>query len=776
MPFRYRKTESYRKILNIVLLYLLVGGAWILISDKVVELLIADPQFRIRVSIFKGWAYVALTSILLYFLIVRFWRQTLEVSQKQLQTLELLEAIAEKTNEAIYAKDREGRYIFFNKAASDFVGQKIDEVLGKDDRSVFPLEQAEALRAHENALMAEDRTETRQEVVYTAVGDRVFLATKGPLHDHDGQIFGIFGISRDITNQLAAEANMLRLNRALRLLGEGNMALLRVHNEQELLDAICSLVTTVGGYKMVWIGYPEQGSDKLIIPVAESGAEPGYLSKVRISWDETEDIGRGPSGKAMQTGKPQINHDVMANPDMAPWRDMAMKYGYNSSVALPLICEGVTLGILTIYATEPYAFIEREMSVLEELAANLAFGIHSLRERQERRAAELASKTKSSLLANMSHEIRTPVSAITGMGQLLARTELTPRQREMVERVNVASEHLLNVINDILDLSKIDAGKFALQERDIDLDRLISETVEMVQDEPRAKGVELRVLPSDAKFPPLIGDPLRLRQSLLNYLSNAIKFTEKGSITVRTVLLEDQADAIVVRIEVKDTGIGIAADALPRLFAAFEQAESSDSSKIQGTGLGLAITRALARLMGGDAGAESSPGQGSLFWFTVRLRKGARPSIERASENHGQAERELATRFAGRHILVVDDNAVNREIASAMLTEFAAQQVDLATNGQEAVEKVAANSYDLILMDLQMPVMNGEEASRQIKALPNGATVPILAVTADVQPEDRKRCLDAGMSDFISKPFKSEEFFATILKWLSGKLTTGPTG
>ena len=776
MPFRYRKTEYYRKILNIVLLYLLVGGAWILISDKVVELLIADPQFRIRVSIFKGWAYVALTSILLYFLIVRFWRQTLEVSQKQLQTLELLEAIAEKTNEAIYAKDREGRYIFFNKAASDFVGQKIDEVLGKDDRSVFPLEQAEALRAHENALMAEDRTETRQEVVHTAVGDRVFLATKGPLHDHDGQIFGIFGISRDITNQLAAEANMLRLNRALRLLGEGNMALLRVHNEQELLDAICSLVTTVGGYKMVWIGYPEQGSDKLIIPVAESGAEPGYLSKVRISWDETEDIGRGPSGKAMQTGKPQINHDVMANPDMAPWRDMAMKYGYNSSVALPLICEGVTLGILTIYATEPYAFIEREMSVLEELAANLAFGIHSLRERQERRAAELASKTKSSLLANMSHEIRTPVSAITGMGQLLARTELTPRQREMVERVNVASEHLLNVINDILDLSKIDAGKFALQERDIDLDRLISETVEMVQDEPRAKGVELRVLPSDAKFPPLIGDPLRLRQSLLNYLSNAIKFTEKGSITVQTVLLEDQADAIVVRIEVKDTGIGIAADALPRLFAAFEQAESSDSRKIQGTGLGLAITRALARLMGGDAGAESSPGQGSLFWFTVRLRKGARPSIERASENHGHAERELATRFAGRHILVVDDNAVNREIASAMLTEFAAQQVDLATNGQEAVEKVAANSYDLILMDLQMPVMNGEEASRQIKALPNGATVPILAVTADVQPEDRKRCLDAGMSDFISKPFKSEEFFATILKWLSGKLTTGPTG
>ncbi len=769
MPFKHKQAQSHRKILKIVLLYILLGAAWILISDKVVEFFIPDPKTRVHISIYKGLAYVALTSLSLYVLIVRFWRQTREVSKAQLRTLGLLETIADKSNEAIYAKDCDGRYIFFNRAASVLVGRPVDEVLGKDDRSIFPLDQAAVLKAYEDAVMTEARTETRQEVVDTVLGERTFLATKGPLYDHHGQLFGIFGISRDITDSVAAQAQMLRLNRALRLLGEGNLALLRVRSEQELLDEICGHVIAVGGYKMVWIGYPEQGGDKRIVPMAVSGAETGYLSNIQVSWDETKDIGRGPSGEAVRTGKPQINHDVLVNPAMAPWRKMALEYGYNSSVALPLICEGNTLGVLTIYAAEAFAFSESEMGVLEELAANLAFGIHSLREREERRAAELTSKTKSSLLANMSHEIRTPLSAITGLGHLLARSDLAPRQREMVDQVNVAAEHLSNVINDILDLSKIDAGKFSLQERDVDIEQLLSETVRMVEEGPKAKGVALRVIPASSPFPPLLGDPLRLRQGVLNYLSNAIKFTDKGNITVEAALLEQHDDEVLLRIEVKDTGIGIAAEALPRLFGAFEQADNSISSNFQGTGLGLAITRALARLMGGDAGVQSSPGQGSLFWFTARLRKGKRATSAHDASNRVPAERELATRFAGRQILVVDDNAVNREIALAMLKDFAAQQVDLAKDGQEAGIKAAAMAYLLIVMDLQVPVMDGVEATREIRHLPSGRAVPIIAVTADVQPEDRKRCLDAGMDDFLSKPFEPDVFFTVIRKWLSGE-------
>ncbi|WP_221793803.1 response regulator [Aquisediminimonas sediminicola] len=773
MPFRYKDAGSQRPILKIVLLYALLGGAWILISDKVVEFLVSDPVTRVQIGIFKGWAYVALTSVFLYILIVRFWRQTLEVSQRQLKTLGLLEAIAEKTSEAIYAKDREGRYIFFNKAGSVFVGQDVAKVLGKDDSAFFPPEQARELQAHDARLMAEGRTETRQELVDTAFGPRLFLATKGPLFDHEGQIFGTFGMSRDITEQRMAEEDMNRLNRALRLLGEGNMALLRVSNEQQLLQEMCALVTAAGGYRMAWIGYPEQGGDKRVVPMAEAGTAAVYLANVRISWDETLDIGRGPTGVAIRTGRPQINHDVMNNPDMVPWRQMAMDHGYRSSVALPLICEHVTFGVLTIYAAEPDAFTDSEMGVLEELAANLAFGIHALRERQERRAAEVASKAKSSFLANMSHEIRTPLTAITGMAHLLERSRLAPRQREMVSSINVAVGHLLDVINDILDLSKIEAGKLSLQDVAVDIDRIIADAVKIIKGRPRPKGVELCVV-NGTIFPPLRGDPLRLQQALLNYLSNAVKFTDKGSITVRISCVEDNEDDVLLRIEVEDTGIGIAADTLPRLFMAFEQADNSSARSFAGTGLGLAITRALARLMGGDAGAESRLGRGSLFWFTARLHKEADAQRMSHAANITPAEIALATRYAGRRILVVDDDDIIREVAFIFLNDIAAQQVDLAANGREAIEKAAANDYDLILMDLQMPVMDGIEACRQIRALSKTDAVPIIAVTADAFPEDRERCLDAGMDDVISKPYTPDVFFATILKWLSGEAVRGP--
>jgi CheY-like chemotaxis protein len=263
----------------------------------------------------------------------------------------------------------------------------------------------------------------------------------------------------------------------------------------------------------------------------------------------------------------------------------------------------------------------------------------------------------------------------------------------------------------------------------------------------------------------LLGDATRLQQALLNYVANAVKFTDHGVVIVR-VLTDEETDVdAVVRFEVEDTGIGIDPDAVGRLFSAFEQADNSTTRKYGGTGLGLAITRKLAELMGGAAGMSSTPGMGSVFWFTVRLKKGGPGAVEPLASPVESAESLLNQGFRGRRILLVEDEPVNREVASALL-ESAGLAVDIAVDGREAVEKVAPGIYDLILMDIQMPGMDGLEATRRIRAMPGLGEVPIVAVTANIFAEDKADCLAAGMNDFLAKPSPPGLLFSTVLKAL----------
>ncbi|MDD2744374.1 MAG: response regulator [Rhodocyclaceae bacterium] len=379
-------------------------------------------------------------------------------------------------------------------------------------------------------------------------------------------------------------------------------------------------------------------------------------------------------------------------------------------------------------------------------------------------AAEEASRSKSIFLANMSHEIRTPLNAISGMAMLMRRAGLPPEQSERLGKLELAGEHLLEVINMVLDISKIEAGKLVLDENAFSPGSLFENVRSMLQE--RAQEKQLRLVCDLPALPTqLIGDRTRLQQALLNYAANAVKFTESGSVTLRALIDAEDDASVLLRFEVCDTGIGISPEAQARLFCAFEQADGSTTRKYGGTGLGLAITAKIAASMGGAAGVHSAVNQGSTFWFSARLKKVVTlPSREPIDQRDDEAI--LRHEYAGCRVLLVEDEPINREIAQ-MLLEDIGFSVDSAEDGVQAIERVTRQQYDLILMDMQMPRMDGLAATQHIRALPGGNELLIIAMTANAFAEDKERCLAAGMNYFATKPIDPEVFLNLILAGLA---------
>jgi PAS domain S-box-containing protein len=379
-------------------------------------------------------------------------------------------------------------------------------------------------------------------------------------------------------------------------------------------------------------------------------------------------------------------------------------------------------------------------------------------------AAEAANMAKSTFLANMSHEIRTPMNAILGYAHLLRRGELTAEQDDRLVKIGTAGEHLLAVINDILDISKIEAGKMVLEETGFALSAILDHVQSLIANSAKAKGLTVGI--DYGNVPSILrGDPTRLRQGLLNFANNAVKFTERGSVTIRARLLEESESGLLVCFEVSDTGIGISEQQRAVLFQAFQQVDASTTRKYGGTGLGLAITQRLARMMGGDAGVESQSGVGSTFWFTARLGRGQlAESVE--TRDQSSPESMIRLRYTGTRILLVEDDSINQEVALALL-EDTGLKVDVADNGLQAVAKATDTDYALILMDMQMPEMGGVEATRAIRQLPARRWTPIVAMTANAFDEDRELCIAAGMSDFVPKPVDPEVLYQTLARWLS---------
>ena len=576
------------------------------------------------------------------------------------------------------------------------------------------------------------------------------------------------------TDKLAlAAAEQRRLNRALRLLSDCNIALVRAADEQQLLDELCRLVVDSGGYLMGWVGFAQHDAGKSVQPIAHSGDPQGVLDGLRISWDADQDIGRGPTGTAIRTATTQLSQNCQTSANIEPWREAAIAHGVQSVIALPIVVDNEVLGAFMLYSAAPQAFNTDEVSVLEELSGNLSYGLQALRARRQIEAhqqhleervaqrtqeiaalnvdlaekaadAQAANRAKSTFLSTMSHEIRTPLNAVIGLSGLLADSVLTRSQRDYSDKILLAAQTLAVLIDDVLDFSQIEAGAFRLELAPFSLDAIFRTTAAVLSVGTRGKPIEALFDIAPGIPDRLIGDAMRVQQILINLVGNAVKFTETGEIAVSVRCLAQSATQVTLRFSVRDTGIGIPREQLKPIFEAFAQAHPSTNRLYGGTGLGLTISARLAALMGSHIEVASVEGDGSEIGFTVAL--------ERAADA-GPATDSLP----GLRVLIIDDHPLARAVLARACADFGwqAKAVDSAAAGLDALRQSAAAGvdFDLLLVDWRMPEIDGIEMLRQAnEAADIRLPLVVLMVPTFELEQAVAACDDLYLDSLLSKP------------------------